>query len=176
MVLSLIPITSVFRLLLLTACFSVSMTFAGCGSRNGPIVTPSSPSPPSPVELPLPIPAAQPILLFNGTGTSSTDVSAVEAILAGLGVGYELADSAQLNAMTEPRLAGYKLLIIPGGNSISIGQNLTAATATAIRGAVQDYGVHYLGICAGAFFGGFSDYNGADLTAGVSFDFYTDEF
>ena len=124
--------------------------------------------------LPPPIPSAQPVLLFNGDGTSS-DVAAVEAILQTLNIGYTTADSAQLNAMNEQQLGGYKLLIIPGGNSITIGQGLSAATTSNIRGAVQQYGVHYLGICAGAFFGGYSSYNGVDLTDGVAFEFYSDE-
>jgi Biotin-protein ligase, N terminal len=122
------------------------------------------------------IPAAEPVLLYNGTGTSSSDVSAVEAVLGTLGVGYATADSSQLNAMSEPQLGGYRLLIVPGGNSITIGESLTGETASMIRGAVGHYGVHYLGICAGAFFGGYSIYNGVDLTAGVSFDFYADEY
>lgn len=37
-------------------------------------------------------------------------------------------------------------------------------------------GLHYLGLCAGGFFGGYSIYNGLDLTSGVWFDFYADEF
>jgi glutamine amidotransferase-like uncharacterized protein len=114
------------------------------------------------------------VLLYNGTGTSS-DVSAVEGVLDTLGVGYATADSSQLSAMSEAQLGGYTLIIVPGGNSITIGENLTGDTASRIRGAVEDYGVHYLGICAGAFFGGSSIYNGLDLTAGVSFDFYADE-
>ena len=77
--------------------------------------------------------------------------------------------------MSEPQLGGYKLMIVPGGNSITIGQGLTGNTASMIRGAVEDYGLHYLGICAGAFFGGYSIYNGVDLTAGVWFNFYADE-
>jgi len=77
--------------------------------------------------------------------------------------------------MSEQQLAGYKLMIVPGGNSITIGQSLTGETASAIRGAVEDYGLHYLGICAGAFFGGYSIYNGVDLTSGVWFNFYADE-
>lgn len=166
-----IQLISAPRLLLVIASLLASMTFTECGSRSG-----QADVPPPPAELPPAIPAAEPVLLYNGLGTSSSDVSAVEAILANLGVGYTTADSVQLNAMSEPLLGGYKLLIIPGGNSITIGQNLTAATAAAIRGAVQDYGVHYLGICAGAFFGGYSVYNGVNLTAGVSFDFYADEF
>ncbi|HXP39764.1 MAG TPA: BPL-N domain-containing protein [Candidatus Acidoferrales bacterium] len=130
-----------------------------------------------PTEAPPPaIAAAEPVLLFNGTGTTSSDVAAVEAVLDTLGVGYVTADSAQLNALTEPQLGGYKLIIVPGGNSITIGQSLTADTASMIRGAVEQYGVHYLGLCAGAFFGGYSIYNGVDLTGGVSFDFYADEY
>ena len=129
-----------------------------------------------PATLPPAIPAAVPVLLFNGTGTSPTDVTAVETVLTTLKIAYTTADSSQLNAMSEPQLAGYKLIIIPGGNSITIGKNLTAQTTSFIQGAVESYGVHYLGICAGAFFGGYSIYNGVDLTAGVSFDFYADEF
>ncbi len=94
------------------------------------------------------------MLLFNGTGTSSSDVAAVEAVLGTLGVGYKTADSGQLNAMSEQQLGGYKLMIVPGGNSITIGESLTGETSSVIRGAVEDYGLHYLGICAGAFFGG----------------------
>jgi len=96
------------------------------------------------------------VLLFNGTGTSSSDVSAIEAVLATLGVAYTTADSTQLNAVSERQLGGYKLIIVPGGNSITIGENLSGDATSMIRGAVQMYGVHYLGVCAGAFFGAHS--------------------
>jgi Biotin-protein ligase, N terminal len=157
-------------LILMAASLITPVTFTACGSK-----TEQAPAMLPPAALPPAIPAAEPVLLYNGTGTSS-DVLAVEAVLGSLGVGYLTADASQLNAMTEPQLAGYKLIIIPGGNSITIGENLTAETATMIRGAVQDYGVHYLGLCAGAFFGAYSPYNGVNLTAGVSFDFYADEY
>ena len=98
------------------------------------------------------------------------------AVLNTLGLGYATADSAQLNGMSEPQLAGYKLLIVPGGDSTIIGGNLSLSTAANINGAVADYGLHYLGICAGAFFGGYSIYNGVNLTGGVFFNFYADEF
>jgi glutamine amidotransferase-like uncharacterized protein len=166
------PLASVPRLMLVIASLMAPIVFTECGSPSGQTAAVSRP----PATLPPAIPAAEPVLLFSGTGTTSSDVSAVEVVLGGLGVGYTKADSTQLNAMSEPQLAGYKLLIVPGGNSITIGQNLSAGTASAIRGAVQDYGVHYLGICAGAFFGGYSIYNGVNLTSGVSFDFYADEF
>lgn len=159
------------RLLLLIASLVVPFGFSSCGANSGVNAMGGGGAPLAPA-----IPAAEPVLLFTGTGTSSSDVAAIEAVLTTLGLGYTTADSARLDAMSEPQLAGYKLLIVPGGNSIEIGQNLSASTAANIRGAVADYGMNYLGICAGAFFGASSIYNGVDLTGGVSFSFYQDEF
>lgn len=159
--------TSTRHVVLLIALL-VPITLApGCGSKGSE--EPAQALPPA-------IPAAEPVLLFNGTGSSANDVKAIEAVLSSLGVGYLTADSTQLNAMSEAQMAGYKLIIIPGGNSIEIGQSLTINTASSIRGAVTLYGTHYLGICAGAFFGGSSIYNGVGLTGGVAFDFYADEY
>jgi len=154
--------------ILALACLITPLTFSGCGSRQNGQVPPQ--------ELPPPIPAAEPVLLYNGTGASSSDVLAVKAVLDNLGIGYATADASELDGMSEAQLGGYKLIIVPGGNSITIGQSLTTQTASAIRGAVAKYGTHYLGICAGAFFGGYSIYNGVNLTGGVPFDFYADEF
>jgi len=155
------------HLLLLAGFLMGTILLSGCGSGTPATAAAAQPLPPA-------VPSAEPVLLFNGTGTSS-DVAAVEAVLGSLGIGYTTADSSQLNAMTEAQLGGYKLIIVPGGNSIDIGESLSASTAANLRGAVQQYGVHYLGLCAGAFFGAYSGYNGLDLTGGVSFDFYADE-
>ena len=116
------------------------------------------------------------MLLYNGTGTSSTDVAAVEAQLTTLKLTYATANTAQLDAMTETQLKAYKLFIVPGGNSITIGNSLSKNATTNVRNAVSNDGLHYLGICAGGFFGGYSIYNGLDLTSGVWFNFYADEF
>jgi len=159
-------VTSGPRLLLAMASLLAPFTLTFCGGGNSEARK----------SLPPAIPASEPVLLFIGMGTSSSDVAAVEAVLNSLSVGFKTADSTQLNGMTEQQLAGYKLLIVPGGNSIDIGSNLTSSTAANIRGAVTDYGAHYLGICAGAFFGGFSIHNGVNLSGGVPFDFYADEF
>jgi hypothetical protein len=114
-----------------------------------------------------------PVLIFDGTGTSSTDVTAVENIVSAAGLAYNTVNSNQLDGMTQGQLADYKLFIVPGGNSITIGENLSSKATSTVRDAVAN-GLNYLGLCAGGFFGGFSKYNGLDLTSGVWFDFYAD--
>ena len=119
--------------------------------------------------------SSAPILLFNGTGASPNDVTAVETILNRSHLRYATANTAQLSTMSESQLRGYRLLIIPGGNFIDIGRSLTSSTATNIHNAVQN-GLNYLGICAGAFLAGNSSYyNGLNLTLGVKFGFYSAE-
>jgi hypothetical protein len=151
----------------------------GCGA-------PALASQPQQIAAPVKVSAAAPsiasaansttsILLFTGKGTSSGDVAAVEAILSTLKLNYATADSTKLDNTTETELKAYKLFIVPGGNSITIGENLSSNATTAVRNAVTKDGMHYLGICAGAFFGGYSIHNGLDLTSGVWFDFYEDE-
>ena len=105
-----------------------------------------------------------PILLFNGTGTSPSDVAAGETILNNEHLDYSTANSLQLNEMGESQLRGYRLLIVSGGNSVDIGNSVTSSTTATIRHAVQN-GLNYLGICAGAFFAGNSPYNGLNLTS-----------
>jgi hypothetical protein len=158
------PIRSLGQIAAVASSLVITIVLTGCGSRGGQamVLAPA-------------IPAAEPVLLYNGVGTSSSDVAAIEGVLNTLKVGYLTADAGQLDAMSEAQLGGYKLLIVPGGDSIAIGENLSAGASATIRNAVAQYGVHYLGICAGAFFGGYSIYNGVNLTSGVSFDFYADE-
>jgi len=76
--------------------------------------------------------------------------------------------------MSEAELRKFRLLIVPGGNFVRIGNNLTSGATANLRGAIQS-GLNYLGICAGAFFAGNSPYNGLNLTAGSRFPFYAAE-
>ena len=116
-----------------------------------------------------------PILLFNGTGTSPNDVVAIEEILRTDHLSYSTVNSSQLSGMGESQMRGYRLLIVPGGNFIDMGNSLTPRTAVNIRDAVRN-GLSYLGICAGAFLAGNSTYyNGFNLTSGVRFGFYAAE-
>ncbi len=115
-----------------------------------------------------------PILLFNGAGTSPNDVTAVKTILDSNHLRYSTANSSQLNEMSESQIRAYRLLIVPGGNFIDIGNSLNPSTTANIRNAIQN-GLNYLGICAGGFFAGDSGYNGLNLTSGVRFGFYSAE-
>jgi glutamine amidotransferase-like uncharacterized protein len=113
------------------------------------------------------------ILLFTGTGTSPNDVKAVEAILKGRRLNYRTVNSHQLNGMNTSQLAAYRLLIVPGGNYITMGDNLTPETTTNIRNTVQG-GLNYLGICAGGLLAGNARCNSLNLTSGVRFGFYAE--
>jgi len=121
-------------------------------------------------------PRNAPILLFTGSGTSVGDVSAVETILRDHRLEYAPANSRQLNAMNESQLTAYRLMIVPGGNFIDMAKSLTPRTTANIHNAVQG-GLHYLGICAGAFLAGDGkgSYNSLNLTSGVRFGFYAAE-
>lgn len=110
------------------------------------------------------------ILLFNGKGASSGDVAAFKALLTRAHLNYATADSSDLNSFSETELRAHRLLIIPGGNFIDIGNGLTAAASAHIRNAIR-HGLHYAGICAGAFMAGSSPPNAINLT-GVPFPFY----
>jgi glutamine amidotransferase-like uncharacterized protein len=111
------------------------------------------------------------ILLFSGTGASSEDVDAVAKVLKDRGFDYATANSRQLNGMSESELMAYRLIIIPGGNFITMGSSLRPETTRRIRGTVER-GVNYLGICAGGLLAGAAKSNSLNLTDGVKFGFY----
>lgn len=116
---------------------------------------------------------APPILLFNGTGTSPNDVKAVVAVLAGRNQRYATVDSRELNSMSEAQLMAYRLMIVPGGNYLTIGASLTPGTATNLHNAVHG-GLNYLGICAGGLLAGNATSNSPNLTSGVRVGFYSE--
>jgi len=118
------------------------------------------------------------ILLFIGTGTTSGDRAALENVItSNLTFDYDTVNSACLDAMSVANMVAYKLLIIPGGNSITIGNNISSTTTAHIKTAVRTYGLHYLGVCAGAFlvsYAGGTSYNDINLLNGIWFDLFTD--
>ena len=137
-------------IILIAVAIVAPITFTGCGSSAFP--NPGASKAPTASML-AQTSSVPPVLLFNGTGTLSADVSALEAVLTTLKLTYATANTSELNSMTETKLKTYKLLIVPGGNSITIGKYLTKTATTNIHNAVQT-GLHYLGICAGGFFAG----------------------
>jgi glutamine amidotransferase-like uncharacterized protein len=126
--------------------------------------------------VPLTSSSIPPVLLFVGTGTSSGDVSAIKTLLSANSLSYSTVTSSQLDGMSVAKLESYKLFLVPGGNSITIGDNLTHTATANVHSAIVNGGLHYLGICAGGFFGGYSIYNGLNLTSGVWFNYYADEY
>jgi hypothetical protein len=147
-----VPITC--RVLTTTCLLLVSTAYTACGVRGEQGIAP--------------------ILLFTGTGASRGDVAAVEEVLKSNHFNYSTVNSWQLSGMAESQMRRYRLLIVPGGNFVDIGNSLTPGAAANIRNAVRN-GLNYLGICAGAFFAGNSPYNGLNLTSGVMFRFYAAE-
>jgi glutamine amidotransferase-like uncharacterized protein len=117
--------------------------------------------------------ATAPVLIFNGLGTSKNDVTAVESVVKAAGFAYNTANSGQLDAMTQSQLQAYKLFIMPGGNALTIGKNLTRNASATLHNAVNQ-GLNYLGFCAGGFFAGTDAYyNFTNLTGGAWFNVYS---
>jgi glutamine amidotransferase-like uncharacterized protein len=80
--------------------------------------------------------------------------------------------------MSEAQLKAYKLILVPGGNAITISLYLSRTAVANVHNAIVNDGVHYFGICAGAFFAGNSGiYDYLKFTQpGLWFNFYADEF
>jgi len=112
----------------------VLMFSSGCGNPNLPVSNSAQPTPLSNSNTTTTVP----VLLFNGTGTSASDVTAVQSVLSTLNLKYSTANTAQIEAMSESQLAAYKLMIVPGGNSIKIGNSLSKAATTNIHNAVTN--------------------------------------
>jgi len=146
----------------------------GCGSSNWTAA--EQKTPPTVAHVLASGTTLPPVLLFNGSGTSASDVTAVENILNSLSLKFATANSSQLNSMSLTHLKSFKLFIVPGGNSITIGKYLTHTATANVHNAVINGGLHYLGICAGGFFGGYSIHNGLNLTSGVWFNYFADYF
>lgn len=116
------------------------------------------------------------VLLFTGTGTSSGDVAAIEAILKDGHLNFSTVNSTQLNRMTASQISRYRLLIVPGGNFVQMGNSLTASTIANVPNAVNS-GLNYLGMCAGGLLAGSfpAPYKSFNLSQGVKFGFYAAE-
>ena len=112
-----------------------------------------------------------PILLFDGTGTSASDVFAFESLLNDQHLEFTRVNSDELNRMSVSEIRNHRLLIVPGGHYINMGSGLSADCTRNVRDAVHE-GLNYLGVCAGGLLAGDATCNSFNLTSGVRFDFY----
>ena len=164
------------RVLIGLSLVLISSVFTGCGARNDESGTSATVTNTSQEGTSRPSKSGDTseILLFNGSGASANDVKAFETILKDQHANYTKVNSSQLDEMSESQMRAYRLLIVPGGNFIDIGNGLTPVATANIRNAVQN-GLNYLGVCAGAFLAGDSPTKGLNLTSGVKFGFYAAE-
>lgn len=149
------------RIFLFPALLLSAIAFFNCGCRNETATPPKSGG-------------NVPVLLFNGRGTSPGDVAAMQTVLNQAHLTFATVNSSQLDRMSEAQLREYRLLIIPGGNFIKIGEGIMPNTMGTVRSAVSN-GMNYLGICAGAFVASDSGFNCLNLTSGARFKFYSAE-
>jgi glutamine amidotransferase-like uncharacterized protein len=112
------------------------------------------------------------VLLYNGSGSTTGDVSALKSQITALGLSYSTATASQINAMTRTQLRTYRLIVWPGGNSITMGRALTTTATNNIHNAVFYDGVSYIGFCAGAFMAERSTYYNTFALANTYFNFY----
>jgi hypothetical protein len=90
-------------------------------------------------------------LLFTGSGTWGTEVTALGDILTKNGATFKEVGSSEMDAMSVDELAKFGVIIFPGGAGGTEASGLTAQTHANLRAAVQERGVSYIGFCAGAF-------------------------
>jgi len=94
------------------------------------------------------------VLFYNGAGATSGEIADLEAMITRAGYTYTAVNAPELAAMTEAEIATYKLIVWPGGNSITQGNALYQANPaifTNVHNAVVKSGVSYIGFCAGSF-------------------------
>jgi glutamine amidotransferase PdxT len=173
------PTRALCRSLIAAAGLIALMITSGCGTPNSPMSQPQAAPTVAEVNANVVAGGSTPkVLLYVGNGTTSGSVAAVKTILSDLSLKYATADTSQLNNMTQSKLSAYKLLLIPGGNAVTISKSLSSKTVATIHSAIANDGLHYLGICAGGFFAGHSGvYDYLDLSpVGIWFNFYADYF
>lgn len=91
------------------------------------------------------------VLLLSGSGTWPAEIVSLEKILKEHGIQSRQATSQQLENLDLNSIASYSLLVVPGGNAITLTAELSKKTRLNIRTAVRDRGMSYLGFCAGAW-------------------------
>jgi len=90
-------------------------------------------------------------LIYHGVATAFGDVESIGGILDHLGISYQDVTSEELNRMSLEDLSQFGMIVWPGGYAGQMSRSLEPSTRDRIRRAVQERGVSFVGICAGAF-------------------------
>lgn len=90
-------------------------------------------------------------LVYAGDAAAYGDPEAITSILDSKKMTYQTVSSSELDSMSLEELTSYGMIIWPGGYAGQMSSSLQEATRNKIRRAVTEYGVSYVGICAGAF-------------------------
>lgn len=110
-------------------------------------------------------------LIVDGSGVASVDTDSITGILDGLGMTWTTLGPSSLENMKAADFQKYGMIVVPGGTAKTISDSLSASTREAIRQAVVEGGVGYIGFCAGAFLtGSYADW-GLKIT-GMDFPYY----
>ena len=117
----------------------------GSTGSSGGVTLPNAPSSPASRSY------TTDFMIFTGSGTWSTEITDVEALITSQGHTYQEVSDAQLDAMTPAQIAQFGVIYIPGGEGSTEADGVSAATHANLRTAVQSLGVSYVGFCAGAF-------------------------
>ena len=64
-------------------------------------------------------------------------MAAIETILDGSHIGYSTVNSLQLNWMAESQITEYRLLIVPGGDFVQMGNSLTRGAIGGVKSSVS---------------------------------------
>lgn len=91
------------------------------------------------------------VMLFDDRGDWPDESNSLRKILFEHGVSYKVVTAQDLNDMHVEDMIKAKLLIMPGGDSDLISASLYTETGIALREAVQEHGMSFLGFCAGAW-------------------------
>lgn len=119
----------------------------GMPARSG-IASPRSPA--GPQMLPAMQAGGRPqkALIFTGSGTWSSEISAIKNNLDSLGIGYETTSN-----LSGVDYSGYGAIIFPGGQATTQYNAIGSYEASRLKEAIGG-GLNYYGACAGAFLAG----------------------
>lgn len=132
---------------------ALSFVLAGTALSAGPLLSAAHAA--SPLEATRPQTARSSyttdVLIYAGDAAAYGDPEALTAIAQSKGLTSKTVTSDELNQMSLDDLSKFGVIAWPGGYAGQMSKSLTDQARDNIRRAVQERGVGYVGICAGAF-------------------------